>query len=32
MTFENMWQDVRCDSRLPFICKRIAMSGQNGIQ
>ena len=32
MVWEGKMKDVRCDSRLPFICKRIAMSGQTGIQ
>lgn len=32
MVWQGRMKDVRCDSRLPFICKRIAMSGQTGIQ
>ena len=32
MVWEGKMKDVRCDSRLPFICKRVAMSGQTGIQ
>eukprot|EP00802_Teleaulax_amphioxeia_P011258 Tamp_11290.p1 GENE.Tamp_11290~~Tamp_11290.p1 ORF type:complete len:623 (+),score=101.22 Tamp_11290:24-1871(+) len=32
MVWQGKMKDVRCDSRLPFICKRVAMSGQTGIQ